>query len=122
MGRVLILHLAIIFGMWAMAASDSPLAVLYVPIALKTLWDLAASNASAKAASRPKRQAGLKLADVVAKDGWRKRCRPISARANRWRAAIEDEQAAPARSGSPAGARFAYHSRRTVTNASRPCN
>lgn len=47
MGRILIMHLAIIFGMWGMMATESPFAVLYVLIALKTLWDLASSNASA---------------------------------------------------------------------------
>ncbi len=36
MGRVIVLHLAIIFGMMAMALSNSPLGVLYVLIALKT--------------------------------------------------------------------------------------
>lgn len=44
MGRVLILHLAIIFGMFAAAATDSPYAILYVLIGLKTLWDLAMSG------------------------------------------------------------------------------
>jgi len=101
MGRVLILHLAIIFGMWAMAASDSPLAVLYVLIALKTLWDLAASNASAKADALPAEAPGwaLKLADAVAKDkggakemqaDWKR------SRERMQRAAIEDEQVMPA--------------------------
>ncbi|MEO6689700.1 MAG: DUF6498-containing protein [Dokdonella sp.] len=46
MGRVLVLHLAIIFGMFAAAATDSPYAILYVLIGLKTLWDLAMSNAA----------------------------------------------------------------------------
>jgi uncharacterized protein DUF6498 len=40
MGRIIVLHLAIIFGMMAMAWSNSPMAVLYVLIALKTIADL----------------------------------------------------------------------------------
>jgi hypothetical protein len=40
MGRVIVLHLAIIFGMAAMAWSNSPMGVLYVLIALKTGADL----------------------------------------------------------------------------------
>lgn len=101
MGRVVVLHLAIIFGMWAMAASDSPLAVLYVLIALKTLWDLAASNASAKADALPPEPPAwaLKLADAAAKDKggaasmqaqWKR------SREQLQRAAIEDEQVMPA--------------------------
>ncbi|MEO7063440.1 MAG: DUF6498-containing protein [Dokdonella sp.] len=51
MGRVLVLHLAIIFGMVAAAATDSPYAILYVLIGLKTLWDLSMSNAGDAPAS-----------------------------------------------------------------------
>jgi hypothetical protein len=40
MSRVVVLHLAIIFGMMAMAMSNSPMGVLYVLIGLKTLSDL----------------------------------------------------------------------------------
>ncbi|HET7924359.1 MAG TPA: DUF6498-containing protein, partial [Rhodanobacteraceae bacterium] len=40
MGRIIVLHLAIIFGMMGMAWSNSPMAVLYVLIGLKTLADL----------------------------------------------------------------------------------
>jgi hypothetical protein len=101
MGRVLILHLAIIFGMWAMVVSESPLAVLYVLIGLKTLWDLAASNAGAKADALPAEAPdwALKLADAVAKDkggakemqaDWKR------SREQMQRAAIEDEQVMPA--------------------------
>lgn len=100
MGRILIMHLAIIFGMWGMMATESPFAVLYVLIGLKTLWDLAASNASAKAAALPPEPPAwaLKVADVVAKGkggaaamraDWTK-----SAEQGR-RAAIEDEQVVP---------------------------
>lgn len=48
-GRVILMHLTIIFGMGAMMMTESPFAMLYVLIGLKTLWDLASSNASAKA-------------------------------------------------------------------------
>ena len=40
MGRLVVMHLAIIFGMMAMAFSNSPMGVLYVLIALKTGSDL----------------------------------------------------------------------------------
>jgi hypothetical protein len=39
-GRVLVLHLAIIFGMWIMFVTESPFAVIYMLIALKTLFDV----------------------------------------------------------------------------------
>lgn len=101
MGRVLILHLGIIFGMWGLAASDSPIAVLYVLIGLKTLWDLASSNASAKASTLPPEPPAwaLKLADKVGRSkggaaemraDWTR-----SAEQSR-RAAIEDEKVMPA--------------------------
>ena len=101
MGRVLVLHLAIIFGMWGMAMTESPLAVLYVLIGLKTLWDLAASNASAKADALPAEAPAwaLKLADAVAKDqGGAKGMQAEWARSREQmqRAAIEDEQVMPA--------------------------
>ena len=70
MGRVLILHLAILFGMFAMAATGSPFSVLYVLIGLKTLWDLATSRvsvASAQTAATPPRWL-LKVGDRMAKD------------------------------------------------------
>jgi len=101
MGRVLVLHLAIIFGMMAMAATESPIAVLYVLIGLKTLWDLAAAGSSAKADSLPENAPQWlgKFADKVAdKHGgaaamqadWKR------ARENLLRAAREDEQVRPA--------------------------
>jgi len=101
MGRVVIMHLAIIFGMWGMMATESPFAVLYVLIGLKTLWDLAASNASAKADTLPAEPPGwaLKLADAVAKDkggaaemqrDWKNSIEQTR------RNAIEDEQVVPA--------------------------
>ncbi len=41
MGRIFVLHLTIILGMFAMMATDSFYAVLYTLIAFKTLWELA---------------------------------------------------------------------------------
>jgi len=98
---VLILHLAIIFGMGAMAMTESPFAVLYVLIGLKTLWDLAASNAGATAAALPPQPPAwaLKFADKVARDkggaaemqaDWKR-----SIEQSR-RAAIQDEEVMPA--------------------------
>ncbi|MEP6939782.1 MAG: DUF6498-containing protein [Rudaea sp.] len=49
MSRVLILHVAIIAGVGGMMLTDSPFALLYALIALKTLWGLATANASADA-------------------------------------------------------------------------
>ncbi len=44
MGRVLVLHLTIIFGMFLMAMTESPYSVLGVLIGLKTLVDLAGTG------------------------------------------------------------------------------
>jgi hypothetical protein len=102
MGRVIIMHLAIIFGMWGMMATESPFAVLYVLIGLKTLWDLASTNASAKAAAALPDQPpawALKLADSVAKKdgGAKKMARDWEQqRENMIRAAREDEEVMPA--------------------------
>ena len=101
MGRVLVLHLAIIFGMMAMVATESPVAVLYVLIGLKTLWDLAAAASSAKADSVPENapQWVGSFADKVASQhggaakiqaDWKR------ARDDLLRAAREDEQVRPA--------------------------
>ncbi len=99
MGRVLVMHLAIIFGMWGMMATESPFAVLYVLIALKTLWDLAASNVSAKANALPEQPPAwaLKFANKVGKGGaanftkkWAKD------REAQIRAAKQDEEVMPA--------------------------
>jgi hypothetical protein len=70
MGRVLVMHLTIIFGMWGMMATESPFAVLYVLIALKSLWDLASSTAGAKAADLPAQPPAWlgKIANSIGKD------------------------------------------------------
>jgi len=101
MGRVLVMHLTIIFGMWGMMATESPFAVLYVLIALKTLWDLAASMAGASpGALSAEPPAWLsKLGDSVGKDhggaakmraDWKRNVEDMR------RAALEDEETMPA--------------------------
>lgn len=98
-GRVLVLHLALIVGMWGMMVMESPFAVLYVLIALKTLWDLFASNASARAADLPDEPPAwaLKLGaqqhgrSIAQQRAWWKQ--EVEARK---RAEIEDEQVMPA--------------------------
>ena len=98
MGRVLILHLAIIFGMAAMAATDSPLGLLYVLIGLKTLWDLALTRVVAAAVPEQPPRWLLKLGDRIGKDKG-----GAAALAGQWssgletarRQAIEDEQVMP---------------------------
>ena len=69
MGRVLVMHLTIIFGMWGMIKTESPIAVLYVLIAFKTLWDLSAIPDGAKAAALPAQLPpwSRKLADTFGK-------------------------------------------------------
>ena len=100
MGRVLVMHLAIIFGMWGMLATESPFAVLYVLIALKTLWDLASSTAGAKAADVPAQPPAWlgKFANAVGKDrggaakmraDWQRYVEQMK------QAAIQDEEVTP---------------------------
>jgi hypothetical protein len=45
MGRVVILHLVIIFGMLAVAMTDSPLGIFYLLVGLKTLSELGSAAA-----------------------------------------------------------------------------
>jgi hypothetical protein len=72
MGRVVVLHLAIIFGMMAMAMSNSPMGVLYVLIALKTGSDLLsiATRGAPKAedSDTPPPVWTMKMADKLGKD------------------------------------------------------
>ena len=94
-GRVLVLHLAIIFGMAAMAATDSPLGILYVLIGLKTLWDVALTRVVAAPVPKQPPRWLLKLGDRLGKDKG-----GAAAMAEQWsagieaarRQAIEDEQ------------------------------
>jgi hypothetical protein len=99
MGRVLVLHLAIIFGMMAMGATNSALGLLFVLIGLKTLWELATTRAPAPMPDRPPAWA-LRLGERFGKDkggaeafvrDWKR-----DAEVSRRRAA-EDEEAMPAR-------------------------
>ena len=72
MSRIVVLHLAIIFGMLAMAMSNSPMGVLYVLIALKTGSDLIgiAARGAPKIADgdTPPPAWTMKMADKLGKD------------------------------------------------------
>lgn len=70
-GRVFVLHLAIIFGMLAMAMTNSPFGILYVLIGLKTLVDLGGAMSDGVAPPDPEAPPpawALKFADKIAKD------------------------------------------------------
>lgn len=54
MGRVFVLQLTLIFGMWAMKVMDSPIAMVYALIGFKTLWDLVSSTTRMQATDLPK--------------------------------------------------------------------
>ena len=72
MGRIIVLHLAIIFGMMGMAWSGSPMAVLYVLIGLKALADLlgVATRGAPKIedSDTPPPVWTMKMADKLGKD------------------------------------------------------
>jgi len=100
-GRVLIMHFVLIIGMWAMMATESPFALLYVLIAIKTLWDVFSSNRIGRAQELPADppQWAQSLADNVAKKqggaaemrrDWEQK------RAQEIRNAREDEEVMPA--------------------------
>lgn len=98
LGRVLVLHLAIIFGMMAMAATESALGLLFVLIGLKALWELAMTGTPAPMGDLPPAWA-LRLGERFGKDkggaegfarDWKR-----DAQASRRRAA-EDEETMPA--------------------------
>ena len=100
MSRVIVLHLAIIFGMMAMAATHSPLGILYVLIGLKTLTELGAVIGQTASAPNPAEppEWSLKLVDKLGKDKG-----GAADFAKKWHAdqeqarrnAIEDEQVMP---------------------------
>ena len=101
MGRVLVMHFVIIIGMFAMMATDSPFAVLYVLIGIKTLWDLAAGGKAEAAQALPAEPPrwAESLADSVAKKGGgagAMRAEWERARAAQIAAAREDEEVMPA--------------------------
>jgi hypothetical protein len=84
MGRIFVLHLTIILGMFAMLATKSPFAILYMLIAFKTLWELATTRSGqAKAAAM---HASMATQDAQAQ----------GETAAERRVAIEDEQVRPA--------------------------
>jgi hypothetical protein len=84
MGRIFVLHFTIILGMFAMLATKSPYAILYLLIAFKTLWELSTTRrGQAKAAAV---HASMATPDVQAQ----------GATAAEQRMALEDEQVRPA--------------------------
>ena len=98
-GRVIIMHLAIIFGMWGMMATESPFAVLYVLIGLKTLWDVVSTRASTNPAALPERPPALALRLAAQQKGITPEqvaARWTEQREGMIRAAREDEEVMPA--------------------------
>lgn len=115
-GRVVIMHLTIIFGIWAIAASQSPLSMLYVLIGLKTLWDLTAT------AAKPPNWL-LKVAEKIRKAQgndakWQRECARVQPYA------VEDEMVAAPQLPGQAQSRHSQPQRRNAVNfafsASRP--
>ncbi|HEX5123990.1 MAG TPA: DUF6498-containing protein [Rhodanobacteraceae bacterium] len=99
MSRVVVLHLALIFGMMAMALSNSPMGVLYVLIALKTGSDLfgIATRGAPKIedSDTPPPAWTMKMADKLGKDrggaaGFLKKWQDDREQARK--SAIEDEK------------------------------
>jgi hypothetical protein len=94
MGRVLILHLAIIFGMFIMFITESPFSVVYALITMKTLADLASAlSGNTQVPSEPP-QWVLKAADkgkdaAALKKQWQDKLTRDQQQA------IEDEQVMP---------------------------
>ena len=71
MSRIVVLHLAIIFGMFAMAMTDSPLGILYVLLGLKALAEVGSvfgQGAVQKSESEPPPAWALKMVDKLGKD------------------------------------------------------
>jgi hypothetical protein len=84
MGRIFVLHLTIILGMFAMLATKSPFAILYMLIAFKTLWELATTRTTQAKATAA--HAAMATPDAQG---------PTETAAAR-RMALEDEQVMPA--------------------------
>jgi hypothetical protein len=98
MGRVIVLHLTIIFGMLGMAMTQSPMSILYVLIGLKTLTELGAAAGRNTAAPPSPPAWTMKLADKVGKDkggaaAFEKKWKADQEKARR--DAIEDEEVMP---------------------------
>jgi hypothetical protein len=53
LGLVTLMHLTLIFGACAMVVTDAPAAVLYVLIAMKTLWDIGTAGAATTSPTSP---------------------------------------------------------------------
>jgi hypothetical protein len=102
MGRIVVLHLAIIFGMVAMAMSHSPMGILYVLIGIKTFADLlgVATRGAPKAADSDTPPPGwaMRMASKLGKDKSNAASLQKQWQAERDQArknAIEDEQTMP---------------------------
>ena len=101
MGRVIVLHLTIIFGMFAMAMTESPMGILYVLIGLKTLTDVGGvigRTAPPPGPDAPPPAWTLRLADRMGKDkggakAFMKKWEADQEQARR--NAIEDEEVMP---------------------------
>lgn len=101
MSRIIVLHMTIILGMFLMAMTESPMSILYVLIALKTIADVGGvigRTAQPAAATAPPPAWTLKLADRLGKDkggaeGFKKKWEADLEQARR--NAIEDEEAMP---------------------------
>jgi len=103
MSRIVVLHLAIIFGMFAMAMSNSPMGVLYVLIALKTGSDLLGivlrGAPKVEDSDAPPPAWTMKMADRLGKDrggaaGFLEKWQAEREQARK--NAVEDEQTMPA--------------------------
>lgn len=84
MGRIFVMHMTIILGMFAMTLTDSPFAVLYTLIAFKTLWELATIRQGHARATVLHGAMSAQDADAQGET------------ATQRRSALEDEQAMPA--------------------------
>jgi len=102
MGRVIVLHLAILFGMFAMAMSHSPMGILYVLIGIKTCADVlgVATRGAPRIADSdtPPPAWAMRMADKLGKDkggaaGLQKQWQAERDQARR--DAIDDEQTMP---------------------------
>jgi hypothetical protein len=101
MARVAVMHVTIVAGVWAMAATGSQLALLYALIGLKTVWGAASAAAGAAVDSGPARPPGwlLRFANKYRRDEGGAKALIAKWQRDRERIeqeAVEDEQVEPA--------------------------
>ncbi len=89
LGRVFVLHVAIVLGAWTLVATGPTPAFLYVLIGLKTVWELTLAGAPERAPLPPSPDA--RSADAARVAAWAAAVDGARRRAN------EDEQTLPAR-------------------------